>query len=92
MKSLQILAGAEETVVREEAVRSLDKISSNLNQDDNLGIIVPCIMDLSASEYFTHKVSAINLMSCIFDRAGSQQESLRKYAKFIEEVLRLVCR
>ena len=86
VKSLEQLAGAEETVVRDEAVRSLEKISSRLNQDDNSGVLVPCILNLAQAESFTNKVSAINLMSAIFDRTGAHQEGLRKYAKVIKEV------
>ena len=75
---LEQLAAAEETVVREEAIRSLIKISDKLSQDETSGVIVPCILRLANAESFTNKVSAINLMSATFDKAGVHQETLRK--------------
>ena len=72
------MAAAEETVVREESIRSLIKISERLSHDENAGVIVPCVLRLANAESFTNKVSAIHLMSAVFDKAGIHQETLRK--------------
>lgn len=69
-------------MVREEAIRSLIKISEKLNHDENSGIIVPCVLRLANAESFTNKVSAINLMSAVFDKSGVHQDTLRK--KFVD--------
>lgn len=72
------------------------KISEKLNADENSGVIVPCILRLADNDSFTHKVSAIHLMSAIYDRVGNHQETQdtlrKKFTDFVADGTPMITR
>lgn len=79
---LEKLAKSDETVVREEAAKSMAKLSEYMNESDIQGIIVPMVLRLASSDWFPGRVSACSMFHCIYTKSGSYKEALRK--KFIE--------
>jgi len=75
---LENLASFEETVVREEAVKSMINIANKLTPEQNASCIIPCVLRLANGNWFTNRVSAIHVMSAIYDKAGVHQDTLRK--------------
>ena len=79
---LEQLASKDETVVREQAVRSLTTISNLLGDAEITNNFCPMVCKLAQSEWFTGRVSSVNLFFPCYNRAGPAKERLRK--KFIE--------
>ena len=79
---LEQLAREDETVVREQAVRSLTSISDALGDAEITNSFCPLVSRLAQSEWFTGRVSSVNLFYPCYNRAGPAKERLRK--KFIE--------
>ena len=82
LPSLETLAKADETVVREQAARSLTKISEVLSDAEIQNVFAPLVIKLAQGEWFTGRVSSCSLFSPCYNRSGPQKEKLRK--KFIE--------
>lgn len=82
LPSLEQLAAMEETVVRDKAVASLNAISNLLTDMEIQNNYVPLILRLSTHEWFTGRVSAVNLIHPIYARAGPHKDKLRQ--KFME--------
>lgn len=72
----------DETVVREQATKSLQTICHALSDDEIQNIFCPLVIRLSTCEWFTGRVSACSLFFHAYPRANAQKERLRK--KFIE--------
>lgn len=80
---LEILASAEETVVRDTSVKSLIIIASAVSEQEITSSFVPMIMRLSNPDLaFTSRVSAISILCSIYPKAGSNKDKLRQ--KFME--------
>eukprot|EP01017_Pseudomicrothorax_dubius_P030106 TRINITY_DN3719_c0_g1_i6.p1 TRINITY_DN3719_c0_g1~~TRINITY_DN3719_c0_g1_i6.p1 ORF type:complete len:578 (+),score=136.71 TRINITY_DN3719_c0_g1_i6:50-1783(+) len=79
---LENLASVEETVVRDAAVRSLLSIFPQLSDAELVNNCATMILRLASGEWFTSRVSAVNLIPAVYARAGSQKPALK--AKFIE--------
>ncbi|KAM3135001.1 hypothetical protein pb186bvf_012825 [Paramecium bursaria] len=80
---LEQLAGFDETVVREQAIRSIIIVVAQLSDADVGSIIIPMITRLATNETnFTCRVSAVNLMCPVYQRAGNQRDKIRQ--KFTE--------
>jgi len=79
---LEQLAAMEETVVRDRAVASLNTISNNLTDMEIQNNYVPMVLRLSSHDWFTGRVSAVNLIHTVYSRTGSHKDKLRQ--KFIE--------
>ncbi|CAK59059.1 unnamed protein product (macronuclear) [Paramecium tetraurelia] len=80
---LEQLAGFDETVVREQAVKSIIIVCGFLGDNEISNTIVPLILKLASNEAnFTCRVSAVSLMCPMYARAGNQKEKLRQ--KFTE--------
>jgi len=79
---LEELAKHDETVVREEATKSLTLICDALDDDEIQNIFCPIITRLAGAEWFTGRVSACSLFERAYPRAGAQKERLRR--KFLE--------
>lgn len=75
---LEALCSTDETVVREQAVKSLFKIADSLSGNDIQNIFAPMIIRLSSVESLPSKVSSIALVTSCYKRAGTQKEKLRK--------------
>lgn len=83
LPSLEILSAVEETVVRDQAVRSLNVVSKLLSDNEILNKYIPMVLKLANNDTnFTCRVSAIHLMCHIYHRAGSVKEKIRQ--KFSE--------
>jgi hypothetical protein len=68
----------EETVVRDAAIQSLVEISEKVTEEECISVIVPCILRLADGAWFTSKVSAIILMSAVYEKTGEYKTSMRK--------------
>lgn len=79
---LEVLAAVEETVVRDKAVGSLVFISDLMTDMEIQNNYIPLVLRLASNEWFTGRVSAVNLITPIYPRAGPLKEKLRP--KFIE--------
>ncbi|KAI7827721.1 protein phosphatase regulatory subunit Paa1 [Kickxella alabastrina] len=62
------LAAAEETVVREKAVESINKLVEVMDQPQVEEYLIPCIARLSAGEWFTSRSSAAGLYSAAYGK------------------------
>lgn len=82
LPSLEILASVEETVVRDKAVSSLTIVAGLMSDNEIINNYIPLIIRLAGGEWFTSRVSAVNLMHSVYPRAGNLKEKLRQ--KFIE--------
>jgi serine/threonine-protein phosphatase 2A regulatory subunit A len=58
---LESLAQQDETVVREEATKSLTTICENISDDEMQNVFCPLVIRLAGSEWFTGRVSACSL-------------------------------
>ncbi|CAD8100976.1 unnamed protein product [Paramecium primaurelia] len=75
---LEKLTTFDETLVREQAVKSISIICQFLSDLEIVNVIVPMWLRLAQNDtYFTCRISAINLMSPIYARAGTQKDIMR---------------
>jgi serine/threonine-protein phosphatase 2A regulatory subunit A len=79
---LERLAKSDETVVREEASKSMNLLTDLMSDADIQGICIPVILKLAQSEWFPGRVSACSMFHTAYPKAGSYKESLRK--RFLE--------
>lgn len=79
---LENLAKVDETVVREQATKSLTTISKALSDPEIQNIFAPMVIRLAQGEWFTGRVSSCALFYPAYSRSSTQKEKLRK--KFIE--------
>ena len=79
---LESLAQQDETVVRDEATKSLTTICENLNDDELQNVFCPLVIRLAGCEWFTGRISACALFQHAYARSNAQKERLRK--KFME--------
>ncbi|CAD8095895.1 unnamed protein product [Paramecium sonneborni] len=76
---LEQLAGFDETVVRDQAVKSIIIVCGYLGDNEISNNVVPMILKLASNEAnFTCRVSAVNLMCPMYARSGNQKEKLRQ--------------
>lgn len=75
---LEELCSTDETVIRDQAVKSLVKISSALSDTDIQGAFASMVVRLSSMETLPSRLSAIGLVTCCYKRAGAQKETLRE--------------
>jgi serine/threonine-protein phosphatase 2A regulatory subunit A len=76
---LEVLCSVDETVVREQAVKSLSKIAESLSSTDMQNVFAQMVIRLSTTESLPSRVSSIGLLTPCYKRAGNQKEKLRKY-------------
>lgn len=75
---LEKLAGEEECVVRDAAVKALCKLVDHFQSSDIATKFVPLIRRLACGDWFTTRVSACSLFSCAYTHVSEQlQEELR---------------
>ena len=79
---LETLARSDETVVREQATKSLTTISKMLTDAEIQNLFSAMVIRLGHSDWFPGRISACYLFYPAYTRAGSQKEKLRK--KFVE--------
>mmetsp|Transcript_30059 Transcript_30059/g.40710 ORF Transcript_30059/g.40710 Transcript_30059/m.40710 type:complete len:539 (+) Transcript_30059:52-1668(+) len=79
---LESLAKMDETVVREQAAKSLTTISEQLSDAEMQNVFAPLVIRLAQGEWFTGRVSSCHLFYPAYSRSNAQKEKLRK--KFIE--------
>ncbi|OMJ69527.1 hypothetical protein SteCoe_32720 [Stentor coeruleus] len=82
LSSLETLAALDETVVREQAVKTLNSISSSLSDADVSNLLIPIVLKLANAENFSARISACSLFTAAYPRAGALKEKLR--SKFFE--------
>lgn len=66
-------------MVREQAVKSLAKISEALSGIDMQNVFAQMVIRLSTTESLPSRVSSIGLLTPCYKRAGTLKEKLRKY-------------
>lgn len=72
LPQLELLAGFDETVVREKAIQSITTICTLINDQEVATQIIPMLFRLANNETnFTCRVSAVNLMCPLYPRAGA---------------------
>ena len=69
-------------MVREQAIRSLIEIASELSDGEMQDVFCPIVIKLASAEFFTGRVASIGLFSHAYARSNEYKERLRK--KFIE--------
>jgi serine/threonine-protein phosphatase 2A regulatory subunit A len=79
---LENLAKVDETVVREQATKSLTNIAVHLSDAEIQNIFAPMVIRLAQGEWFTGRVSSCALFCPAYSRSGTNKDKLRK--KFIE--------
>ena len=72
------LALVDETVVREEASKSMSSIAEYLNEMEIQNVFAPLLMKLAQSEWFTGRVTACSLFRACYAKAGPLKDRLRK--------------
>ncbi|KAJ1945478.1 protein phosphatase 2A structural subunit, partial [Linderina macrospora] len=68
LRPLENLAAAEETVVREKAVESINKLIEAMDQPQVEEYVIPCIARLSTGEWFTSRSSAAGLYAAAYSK------------------------
>lgn len=79
---MESLAKVDETVVREQATKSLTTIAKALSDAEIQNSFAPMVIKLAQGEWFTGRVSSCALFYPAYQRSNNQKEKLRK--KFIE--------
>ena len=79
---LEKLAKQDETVVREQSIRSLTEISKQLTDAEMQNVFCPLVIRMAQAEFFTGRVSSCGLFFHAYPRSNAQKERLRK--KFME--------
>lgn len=74
---LEQLASMEETVVRDEAVKSLVKLADMMPDSDIVTTFAPMVVRLSEQDKFSGRMAASSLIATAYPRAGSLRERLR---------------
>jgi serine/threonine-protein phosphatase 2A regulatory subunit A len=82
LKLLEQLAVKDETVVRDQASKSLSEIAKALTDAEVQNTFAPLVIKLAQSEWFTGRISSTHLFTSCYTHSGPQKEKLRK--KFIE--------
>jgi len=65
---LETLATVEETMVRDKAVESLNKVARQLSVQHLLEFYVPLIRRLASNDWFTSRISACGLFAVAYGR------------------------
>jgi serine/threonine-protein phosphatase 2A regulatory subunit A len=79
VEPLEVLAGVEETVVRDRAVESLQKVAAVApNAGD---VFVPLVKKLTEGDWFTSRVSACSLVAAVYPKLtdAGQKKELRDF-------------
>jgi len=77
---LKILAKVDETIVREEAAKTMEAIESSLSAKHVQGTFVPLVMELISEEWFTGRLTSSLLIPTAYPKAtGKQKEKLRAF-------------
>ncbi|KAI9220057.1 armadillo-type protein, partial [Blastocladiella britannica] len=80
LPTLEALAAAEETVVRDAAIAAIGKVAAVLSPVQIDETLVPLIKRLSTGDWFTSKVSAAGLYAFAYASARPEiQDELRKF-------------
>ncbi|KAL2753624.1 hypothetical protein ACRALDRAFT_2029407 [Sodiomyces alcalophilus JCM 7366] len=94
LSPLENLAAIEEPVVREKAVESLNKICSEISDQQIEDYFIPLTFRLSKADWFTSKVSSCGLYTTPYKRvSATTQEQMRKaYAQLVHDETPMVRR
>ncbi|KAJ2799357.1 protein phosphatase 2A structural subunit, partial [Coemansia helicoidea] len=75
LRPLENLATAEETVVRDKAVESINKLVEVMDQLHVEEYLIPCIARLSSGEWFTSRSSAAGLYAAAYGKVTDAIQS-----------------
>lgn len=92
---LEILASTEETLVRDKAVESLNKIAGQLSQEQLFHDFIPLIERLATADWFSSKVSSCGLFKSVIFRVkddGLRKELLALYLQLVQDETPMVRR
>ncbi|CCE65408.1 hypothetical protein TPHA_0L00520 [Tetrapisispora phaffii CBS 4417] len=76
LAALEILASTEETLVRDTAVESLNKVAAQLSQEHLLHDFISVIEHLATADWFSSKVSSCGIFKSVIMRV--EDDTLRK--------------
>ena len=68
---LERLAKCDETVVREQAIKSLTEISNALSDQEMQNVFCPLVIRLAQAEFFTGRVSSCGLFFHAYPRSNA---------------------
>lgn len=84
---LETLAAVEETVVREKAVESLNKIVDVMaeagQKDDILKYFIPLVKRLAKGDWFTSRISVTGLLSSAYKYTPENNSTLREELRIL---------
>ena len=87
----EILLLAEETVVREQCIKSLHKFLHNASEEVVQKYILPLLYKIYENESFTGKVSACLMIRLVYEKAGKDQDKLKViYGKLCDDETPLI--
>ncbi|OMJ25757.1 Protein phosphatase PP2A regulatory subunit A [Smittium culicis] len=72
LRPLENLSCSEESLIRDEAVKSINKISLSMDQEQIETYLVPCIARLSQGVWFTSRSSATKLYASAYPKATDE--------------------
>ena len=77
---LKELAKVDETIVRDQAAKTMEKIEESLSPKHVQGTFVPLVMELISEEWFTGRLTASLLIPTAYPKATQKQkEKLKKF-------------
>ena len=84
---LTILASMEEPIVRDKAITSLNKVSTELTNQEVNGIFLNLIQSLSQGNWFSKKIASCGLYKSIIVRVdtNTRKDCLNMYLKLISD-------
>lgn len=65
-------------MVRDAACDSIISMTERLSEEDVISTVVPCVMRLADSAWFTSKIAALNVLTTIYEKTGEYKTTLRK--------------
>ncbi|OLY78399.1 Protein phosphatase PP2A regulatory subunit A [Smittium mucronatum] len=72
LRPLENLSCSEESLIRDEAVKSINKITLSMDQEQVETYLVPCIARLSQGVWFTSRSSAAKLYASAYPKATDE--------------------
>lgn len=79
---LNELAAQSETVVRDQATKTMTVVCEQLSDHEVQNVFAPIVVQLAQGNHFSQRQSSCNLFQCCYKRSGIHREKLRKL--FIE--------
>lgn len=53
-------------------------LAENLAEEEVIAVVVPCLLRLAEGTWFTNRVSAVTVMSSVYEKTGEYKATIRK--------------